>query len=274
MRKWIQTVVAIFISLVVFIMPVKADMGPKPSVNITFKNMPEGQYYVTLLTEKEVYGPWHKLSELNIEDDVDKEAALAFLDAIKGTDYNCLNYIEECSKEHVFRWGYYPPDDFIIGIYFPNTKTVILSEPLERVAFDSYFTVTYTQEGLVIQEEMNFQGKGLNFLFRVIATVVIELLLGLLFGYRSKKERRVILITNLITQLLLHGIMFLLDYYMGALVWVFLFPVLEIGVFVIELIVYLIAMKDHHKGKTFFYALLANAITYVIGMMIAFGSLL
>ena len=247
MRKWIQTVVAIFISLVVFIMPVKADMGPKPSVNLTFKNMPEGQYYVTLLTEKEVYGPWHKLSESNIE---------------------------ECSKEHVFRWGYYPPDDFIIGIYFPNTKTVILSEPLERVAFDSYFTVTYTQEGLVIQEEMNFQGKGLNFLFRVIATVVIELLLGLLFGYRSKKERRVILITNLITQLLLHGIMFLLDYYMGALVWVFLFPVLEIGVFVIELIVYLIAMKDHHKGKTFFYALLANAITYVIGMMIAFGSLL
>lgn len=274
MRKWIQTVLTIFISLVVFIVPVKADIGPKPSVNLTFKNMPEGKYYVTLLTSKDSYGPWRPITEETFLEEDEQEVAKAFLEAIKDKELYCYENIQECSDNHFYSWSYYPPNDFIIGIYFPNTKTVILSEPLERVAFDSYFTVTYTQEGLVIHEEMNFQEKGLNFLLRVIATVVIELLLGLLFGYRSKKERRVILITNIITQLLLHGIMFLLDYYMGALVWVFLFPVLEIGVFVIELIVYLIAMKDHHKGKTFFYALLANAITYVIGMMIAFGSLL
>ena len=36
MRKWIQTVLTIFISLVVFIVPVKADIGPKPSVNLKF----------------------------------------------------------------------------------------------------------------------------------------------------------------------------------------------------------------------------------------------
>lgn len=275
MRRLVQTLLSIFITVLVFIVPVHGDMGPKPSVNLTFENMPEGEYYVTLLSKQEVYGPYHKISEKTIvADKINEEAALAFLDAAKGTEYFCLNYIVECSKEHTFSWSYYPPEDFIIATYFPNTKTVLLSEPLERVAFDSYFTVTYTQDTLQAKENINLQGKLGNFFLRVIATIVIEVLLGLLFGYRSKREIKIIFITNLITQIILHGIMLLLDYYMGALMWVFFYPILEFMVFVIEFIIYCFTMKEHHKGKTFLYALLANLITYVIGMMLAFGSLL
>ena len=157
MRKWIRTVLTIFISLVVFIVPVKADIGPKPSVHLTFKNMPEGKYYVTLLTSEDSYGPWQPITEETFLEEDEQEVAKAFLEAIKDKELYCYENIQECSDNHFYSWSYYPPDDFIIGIYFPNTKTVILSEPLERVAFDSYFTVTYTQEGLVIHEEMNFQ---------------------------------------------------------------------------------------------------------------------
>lgn len=269
MRKVILRLLIFLFTFGSFLVPIHADIGPKPSVNLTFVNMPEGEYYVTLLSSQDTYGPWHQITETTVQEEPNEEAARAFLKAIEGSDFYLLNYIQESSSSHSFSWGYYPPDEFVIAVYFPQTQSVLMSPRLERVAFDTYYTVSYQNDHLEIQEEFNGQAKLLNFLFRVIATIVVELLIGLLFGYRAKKERRTIFFTNLITQFLLHGLMFLFDYYLGGLVWVFVFPVLELIVFVIELIVYLITMKGHSKWKTFFYTLLANFVTLCIGIGLA-----
>ena len=54
----------VFVLLLRFlIVPIQADIGPKPSVEITFENMPEGKYYVTLLTSQDSYGPWQPITE-------------------------------------------------------------------------------------------------------------------------------------------------------------------------------------------------------------------
>ncbi|MBQ1899907.1 MAG: hypothetical protein II153_03285, partial [Erysipelotrichaceae bacterium] len=39
---------------------VHADIGPKPSVTVYFDDAPEGVYFATLLSDREVYGPWRK----------------------------------------------------------------------------------------------------------------------------------------------------------------------------------------------------------------------
>lgn len=280
----------VFVLLLRFlIVPIQADIGPKPSVEITFENMPEGKYYVTLLTSQDSYGPWQPITEETFLEEDEQEVAKAFLEAIKDKELYCYENIQECSDNHFYSWSYYPPNDFVIAIYFPETKTVLMSNHLERVAFDTYYTVYYKGDQLDsqltgqsdgpsdeememmldVREDINNSGKLLNFFLRVIGTIVIEVLIGLLFKYRSKREIRIILITNLITQLLLHGLMYLFDVHMGPLTWVIIFPILELVVFIIELIVYFITMKDHNKWKTFFYTLLANLVTFFIGIGLA-----
>ena len=110
------------------------------------------------------------------------------------------------------------------------------------------------------------------FLLRVVLTILIELVIGLIFGYRSSKERKTIIITNLITQILLNLAILLFDYYMGLLVWIFIFPILEIVVTIIEAIVYLVKFKDHKKFKTIIYSLIANLCTCLLGMYTSFIS--
>ena len=59
MKKRILSIFAIVCLAMSFITaPVKADVGPKPSVHIRFENEPGEPYYVTLLSDQSTYGPW------------------------------------------------------------------------------------------------------------------------------------------------------------------------------------------------------------------------
>ena len=60
MKRKLLTVLLVFCLLFSLSVSVYADMGPKPSVRVSFLNLPEGTVYGTLLSKYESYGPHHK----------------------------------------------------------------------------------------------------------------------------------------------------------------------------------------------------------------------
>lgn len=241
---------------------VRADVGPKPSVTIYIDEAPNNQkYYVTLLSEVDQYGPWN-----HIEVGTNNEADAFFVNYQDKEGFYYLGNAHECSESHTYSWSYYPPNPFKVAIYCPETNYVGVSEITTREAFDGYYHVTYGSNPLIIKEEVKLDKKILSFALRVVLTLIVEILLGLLFGYRKKKEVLTILITNIITQILLNLGLSVVDYYGGWLVWFVLFILGEFVVFLIEAIVYCIVFKDHSRWKTIAYALLANILTFILGI--------
>ena len=272
--------------IILAVVPAFADIGPKPSVTVDVEGRPDETVYATLLSNVEIYGPWFRITEDNIEGagsfgtvDAPREAYEAFLEYEDPDGYMLMNQIFTLKGDESFSWSYYPPKEFKVAIYVPSENRLFVSAAMERDAFESFFSavipdLSSTEASLQIQplyvtEDIRTGNAVGAFAIRMILTVLVELGLALLFKYRAKREIITIIITNIVTQGLLNLIMGLLDYTSGGLVWFIFFPILELLVFVIELIVYLIVFRDHSKGKTFGYTLLANFLTMALGFAVA-----
>ena len=266
MKKILRVLLISVLLLNCFVFKASADVGPKPSITIYFENNSNGEYYVTLLSSSDHFGPWAIVEQDDFSGYTGNEydAYKAFYDYCENDDFYLLKYVYECSKNNEFSWSYYPPNEFKIAVYDCVSKTLKVSDVIKREAFDSYYNVVIDNE-LIVKEEVHIKEKLISFAIRVILTILVELVLGLLFRYRSKKEIKTIIIVNIITQIILNIIMLILDYTSGALVWIIVFPILEVFVIIIETIIYCIAFKGHKKIKTVFYTILANLITLCIG---------
>lgn len=260
MKKRIPEILAVILLLIMSASPVKADVGPKPSVEITFVNAPDEPYYAVLLSDQETYGPW---SAGNAGSSIDERDVAAFFEEYK--DKDGFYYIGNAVKvtDNTYRWTYYPPQRFKILVYFPESGKVLVTDVQERYAFDSFYTCDLDTG--VVAEKPDFSKNLIGFGIRVILTILIELLIGLLFGFRSAGSRKVIIITNLITQILLNAVMGILNYSSGLLVWLIFFPLMELIVILIESIVYGFALKEQKAGRRIFYAIIANLVSAILG---------
>ena len=282
----ICVILMVISALLLAIGPAFADVGPKPSVTVKIEGRPGETLYATLLSKSEVYGPWFSITEENIGEaggygpsDAGPEVYEAFFAYRDPDGYMLMNQIFTVEGEGSFCWSYYPPKEFKVAVYVPSENRIFVSEEMERDAFDSFFSAVIPDlagteaelqiQPLYVSEDIRTGNQIGAFVARMLLTVAVEVGLALLFKYRKKREIVTIIVTNVVTQGLLNLIMGVLDYTSGGLVWLIFFPILELLVFVIELIVYLIAFKDHSKGKTFGYTLLANFLTMAIGFAIA-----
>ncbi len=262
MNKKITLLFVLFL-LLLSVRMADADIGPKPSVTVKVVNPPEGPYYVTLLAKGDGYGPW---STVSVEEDPygrtgEEAEAFRFFAGLEDEYHFWGQMSDDLSGTDEFEWSYYPPEEFKAVLYHPKDGTYKISQPCKREAFYSYFTVDYEDPSFELKEDAQFGKQLLLFLFRVIVTIAIEYFIAFLMGYRSKKERIIIIVANVITQAVLNAFLMFFDYYGGALMWMILFPVGELIVFVIELVIYLIGLKSHPKGRAFLYTLLANLIS-------------
>ena len=267
MKKLLTQLLLSIALLSFFAVPVSADVGPKASLTIEIVNAPMNHYYVALLT-KEEFGPYQWISAVNINvaDEETKTASEAFVNYQDKDGYKTLSHVQECSENNVFSWTYYPPNEFKIAIYNVADGSLKVSDAFKKQAFDAKFIVEYGPELKVEEVDQTASNIG-RFLLRALITTVVEVLLGLLFGYREKKQIIVIVVTNLITQILLNLFMAIADVSMGGYAWLILFPIGEGIVWLIELIVYLIAIKKKPKWLIPIYTTLANGLTFVAGVI-------
>lgn len=287
--------------MMVFPITASADTGPKPSVRITFENLGTEECWGTLLSSKPSTGPssaWNG----NEEDAQHNENPngyysyqkfgydiwKAFVDYDEKDDYYFLQEAWQINETKELAWTYYPPNEFKILLYFPETGEYAVSGVYERYAFDSYFTVNMDGVKLSVDynEELSSDDrlnayKSYNYgveigslVARILITIIIEMGIALLFGYREKKQLLLLVGVNSGTQIILNVLLNIINYNSGEMVFVVFYVLFELVVFAIEAILFYhllnkISIKQKPKWLAVVYALVANAVSVGAGMMIA-----
>ena len=305
-NKKLFTLVLTFVLCMAFTLTVSADIGPKPSVNITFENLGDELCYATLLSERESTGPasaWDGVKEhANHNSNPDYawselsyEIWKAFVDYKDSDGYYYLQETWQINETKQLNWTYYPPSPFKILLYFPETNTFAISGIYERYAFDSYYTVDMSgfdinsvdydeiksndirykewRKELAVHQSYEIANELCGLLVRIILTILIEVFIALLFGFKEKKQLLFILLVNVTTQIILNILLNIINYNSGGLVMLFFYIVFEIIVFLSEAVIYSLLMYRISKGTKnivicIIYAFAANFLSFTVGYTI------
>ena len=272
-----------------------ADIGPKPSVEIQFTGVEEGvTYYATLLSYHKSTGPASAWDENPLYSKEGDPIWKAFVDYKDSDGYYFLQEYWDCTGKDQFRWGYYPPTPFKVLCYFPETDTYAVSGIYERYAFDTYYKVDLS-EGSVLKAKKNYDytWETISLVARIVITILLEMGLAMMFGYRHKKQLRFLAAVNIVTQILLNILLNVLNFRIGHWAFVFYYVLLELLVILMESILYVLVLpkmslsitkdrieavetgkkvsvpKTIQKRYTVIYAVVANVASFAIGLLVA-----
>ena len=204
-------------------------------------------------------------------------------------------------------WTYYPPSPFKILLYFPETGTFVSSGIYERYAFDTYYTVDMngvrmdsveyneelstdqrleefdsvkhdenrsSDERIEAHRSYNYRVEVISLIARIVATIIIEMLVALLFGFRKKKQMLLLVGVNTATQIILNVLLNIINYNSGHWAFIFYYILFELLVFGLEAVVYCLWMNrfsEKNKPVWFYvlYAFAANAVSFMVGIFVA-----
>lgn len=237
----------------------------------------------------------------------DYEIWKAFVDYEDPDGYYFLQEGWTVSASKQIAWTYYPPSPFKILLYYPETGTFVSSGIYERYAFDTYYTVDMsgiqigsveyneelstderrkpletveyneelsTDERIEAYRSYNYRVEIFSMIARIAATIAIEMLLALLFGFRKKKQLLLLIGVNTVTQVILNVLLNIINYNSGQMAFVFFYVLLELLVFGLEAIAYCAWMNrlsEKARSSWFYvlYAFVANGVSFAAGILIA-----
>lgn len=277
MKKGISFILtSLIMAISVFSAAVSADVGPKDSVNVSFKNMGVETCYCTLLSKVEGTGPFYVLNNPKEDNEID----IAFFNYKDTDEFYYLHYYSRADVSKNFVWGYYPPSKFKILLYYPATNTFAVSGIYEQYAFTSFYTVDMQDiqvgaDNQILTAERKYSPLFVVFAFimRVIITLAIEIAIAIPFRFREKKQLLSIIIINVITQLFLNFTLYDVMVRLGA--WfIFLYIPLEFVIFIIETVFYVSVLRCVSKTKVrgadcVLYAFLGNFASFIGGAVAA-----
>lgn len=272
--------------LVATLLPVTvlADVAPKSSTTVTFLNLGDELCYGTLLSETSSTGlnaAWD-----GTESDArysDYAIWKAFVEYEDPDGYYFLQCSWQVNKSKILDWTAAPPARFKILLYFPETGTFVSSGIYERYALDSYYTVNMAGVNISSVEHggapmkayksYNYPREILSLLARIVLTILLELGVALLFGFREKNVLLLIAKVNILTQSILNVLLNIVDYRLGFFASVLCYFFLEAIVLLIESSVFSARIpKLSSKKRAGFvagiYALVANIVSFVAGLFL------
>ncbi|MDO5785663.1 MAG: hypothetical protein Q4P20_11435 [Eubacteriales bacterium] len=280
-KRVAQILVCVLFLLAIFPTSAHADMGPKPSIQVDFTGMGDEVYYVTLLSKEYSTGPATAYNgnpeyARYHEDSADYAIWENFVNYSDSDGYYFLQQFEKCQGNDHYSWDYFPPSPFKILIYFPESDTFSVSGIYEKYAFDSYFTAAVDASDssmLTVEKDYPFHWELISLVVRIILTILVELLIALLFGFRAKKQLQIIIYTNVLTQTVLNILLNVVAYRSGSLAFTFYYILGECIVCIIEAVIYARLLPKHSTHAKpihpILYALLANVLSFSAGMWIA-----
>ncbi len=272
MKKYL--IILIFIVWAIFPANVKADVGPKPIIEIFVEDLKDESCYATLLSAQEVSGPYQAYDlygQRNIAQEIDPEIFAAFA-AYDDTDgYHFMQIVWDLSQEPMISWTYYPPKNFKVLLYYPQSDTYQISDSYQTYAFDSTYVLKQDEEKLILHEAYDYRWELLSLGGRIILTIMIELAIALFFGLWKKEALPNIVKINIMTQILLNVALNIVNYYGGSLLFMLAFVPFEVLVCVIEMIYYnkVRTKMAVSKSRILLYAVCANVVSMVGGWYLA-----
>lgn len=278
MKKRIASIVLCVLLLIPLLsFSASADTGPKPSVTINIKGLEGKTYYATLLSKEKCTGPWG-VDEHYQDYYGNEEIWQTFREYDDADGFYFINCFGDCTGTDSFVWSYYPPEEFKVLVYLPETETFYASGIYETFAFHTAYSINLANANLrtdiPLSKSMHYSQEIFTFACRAVLCLAAEILIAVFFGLTAKKQLKIIFWTNLVTQILLNAALFGVWIQEGPWAMVLWFVLLEIAVFVIEGIIYALTLKKHAKDpekKTlpWLYSLTANAFSLALGFVVA-----
>ncbi len=260
--------------------PVYANSALMPSFEITLHNITDTECCVTLLTNRsdnvryaihsdgdqlrrDLEG-YEAIIEKLSEYSVNKNEDMYF------NDWYCT--LEAISGKKLDMYTSF--GRFQALVYFPDTDTYITSDIIKPYAIETKYTIKITENGIEIESSFDPVWNIIALAVRIIVTITLELLIALLFRFRSKKQLVTIVIVNLITQAGLNIGMNVFHVFVND--WISLiryYLLLEAAVFIAEAVIYDVIFKKNDKSisgvKIAVYAYVANFVSFAASPLIA-----
>jgi hypothetical protein len=255
---------------------VHADAGPKPELRITLINPPDEPYVLDLLVS-----PNCEASECWIDEERFEGIDPALIDMIEaqqsdqwvgvlthGVSYPIFGDLQGSlvNGYRVHTFTYRLPDAFKIIVVTESGKTVI-SEVITRDAF--MMNLRFDLDSNTILRPELWKQLIFQFGSTLIPTLLVELFLLVLFGLWSRRNFKVSVIANVLTQLLLSATMGLVLIQAGLLAGIVVYLLMEGVVMLIEALIYWKAFDKKHKtGRKILYAITANFVSFIVGFAV------
>lgn len=307
-KKITACILATAILLCIFCVSALADTGPKPSVIVKIVNLAEGECWGTLLSSEDSTGPasvWDGTEEGKFRTE-NEDIWQAFVNYKDADGYYFLQRFWNCGETKSIDWTYYPPNDFKVLLYYPETDEFAVSEKCSRYAFHSYFTAdaseltnfkitadetvssavkdetgTDTTDSVTspsgygshaVYESYDCTAEIVSFVARLIICIALEMSVAVLFGFKSKHLLLIILSANVCTQLILNIALGLMIFKLGTMSVIYL--LLELFVLAAESVIYICGFKkagreDIAKSRIIIYTIAANIVSFAGGLLIA-----
>ena len=242
-------------------------------IRIEVENPPEGTYYIALLEKNQntegTLPSFESERQTYAKKSEEEQEILDFLFSFSYDGYifhttpvgsNCF----QSNERHTYKFYYSVPKDFRV-ILISVDGPIYISEAVNRNHFNSECTFD-AATGKLTEKPWSVS----HYLFSVVGcflvTFVIELVVMLFFTLSIKRNFIRFLVTNIVTQILLNGSMFILDQagiYGNAQLVMWLF--IEVVIIVIEIVSYCSHFKtkynEVHKSINVGYAICANVLS-------------
>lgn len=286
MKKSIVFALMVLLGTVIFSITGHADIGPKPTADIKVVGIDEPYYFDVLIyydtdislvsgedlqwALEQYYQEDYPLDVLNGYQDEDGFASRTL--SYTGGAPAHLSKLD--GEKDIFHIGYFhAPEVFKIAIV-TEAGNLIVSDVIERQLFTSTMTYDLTGVDLTIDqtgagrvvEHIPYVHMSISLVIRVILTVLIELIiLSFVFKYKLKQSFILVAVTNIVTQTLMTMGIMAGFYFWGSFFGLIGMLILgELCVFVSEMIIYGIWLREYDRKKAVLYGFVANLVTFII----------
>lgn len=262
--------------------PVRADMGPKPSIEVTIENPPSSDYYIALVSQAEgskhadsMIKEYEKREDLGEEENHIRELIYQY-NVDDFSLYICplRPQMSRSDEDHVYDFTYMVPSEFKV-ILVTMDGTIYTSPVLYRYGYNC--TCTYdVAAGTLVETTDTRMAAGL-YLIRAalcfVGTIIIEMLIMFPFSLSVKKNFKPFIFINFVTQALLNGSLLLGDQIRYRMRARFDYTIIawfaaELAIIVIESTYYAKRLKkkngDIEPKENVAYGLCANIVSVVL----------
>lgn len=299
MKKLLCVIALLAVMLSLCAVTASANAPMMPDIIIKLDQPYEGDYLVAVLSDRNAFDAWNEKYDYLLEREYMGAQTLAALKKLRGArDEDGYTYIADLdgfNKENDGTDVLYSYDTFKIALYFPDTDTLVKTDILKKESYFEIFKLTLDAKEIAAIQVAEVDQKTFNegeyhpavttekpflsaimvkqFFICLAFNLVVEILIGLLFGYRKWRHIITIAVTNICTLILLTVSVLLINPPVYDSLLSFPFAFFEIAVAAVEGTVYAIAFRHFEKGEkhslwlAFIYAFTANLFTYVIGSL-------
>ena len=276
--KRIAAIIACLLMLALLPTAALADMGPKPSVRIGIEGLdPDEPCWGTLLSEEASTGPSRAYDGENARvGEAGEDVWRAFVDYEDPDGYYFLQELWPCSEDGQLWWTYYPPEEFKLLLYFPETGEFVSSGKCSAYAFTSWFDARLSDGELTLSKSYDYSGAIVNFAVRCALTVALECAAAyFIFRLRTPGRLKAVAAVNVITQLALNLVVNIIAYLAGSFMIAFRFFLLECLVFAAEGALYDMFFRRAGEPvpakRCWALSLVGNLMSYALGLWLAYA---